>query len=149
APHSPTYERLIRAARSEGLAGATVLQGTMGLGSRGIIQRSAWSLVEHVPIIVEIVDSGERIAAFVEETLPAIMVGGMVTLERASVMMYRRRYRDAPEKLSLGALLAPLSTVPRIRPRDPMKINENGVLLRIFVGASDRFEGKPLSDAIV
>ncbi|MGE5192873.1 MAG: DUF190 domain-containing protein [Deltaproteobacteria bacterium] len=148
-PHSPTYERLVRAARSEGLAGATVLRGLVGVGSHGVIKRSAWSLVEHVPIIVEIVDSGERIAAFVEETLPKIMVGGMVTLERASVMMYRHRNRDVPNKLSLGALLAPLSTLPRIRPRGSMKINENGVLLRIFIGASDKFEGKPLFEAIV
>src|SRR5579864_4799976 len=87
APHSPTYERLVRSARSEGLAGATVLRGRMGLGSRGLIKRSTWSVIEHVPIIVEIVDSGERIAPFVEETLPQLMVGGMVTLERANVMM--------------------------------------------------------------
>src|SRR5579871_2107254 len=102
-PHSPTYQRLVRSARSEGLAGATVLRGKMGLGSHGLIQRSTWSIVEHVPIIVEIVDAGERIAPFVEETLPKIMVGGMVTLERANVMMYRHRDHDVPNKLALGA----------------------------------------------
>src|SRR5579872_573747 len=149
APHSPTYERLVRCARSEGLAGATVLRGKMGLGSRGLIKRSAWAIVEHVPIIVEIVDSGERIARFVEETLPKHMLGGMITLERASVMMYRQRMHDVPNKLALGALLAPLSTLPRIRPRGPMTINENGVLLRVFIGDSDKFEGKPLPEAIV
>jgi PII-like signaling protein len=148
-PRSPTYERLVRAARDKGLAGATVLRGLLGLGSQGVIQRSAWSLAEHVPIIVEIVDSGERIAAFVEETLPGIMIGGMVTLERANVMMYRQRNHDVANKLTLGELLAPLSTLPRIQPRGTMQINENGVLLRVFIGASDKFEGKPLSEAIV
>jgi PII-like signaling protein len=149
APHAPTYQRLVQSARSEGLAGATVLRGKMGLGSHGLIKRSTWSIVEHVPMIVEIVDAGERIVSFVEETLPKLMVGGMVTLERASVMMYRRRDHDVPNKLTLGALLAPLSTLPQIRPRGLMKINENGVLLRVFIGGSDKFEGKPLYEAIV
>jgi hypothetical protein len=149
APHSPTYERLVRAARSAGLAGATVLRGIAGLGSRGFTKRSSWSLAEHVPIIVEIVDTGDRIAAFVQDTLPNVMVGGMVTLERASIMMYRQRDHGAANQLSLGDLLAPLSTLPRITPRDTMQINENGVLLRVFIGSSDKFGGQPLYEAIL
>jgi PII-like signaling protein len=155
APHTPTFERLVRAARKEHLAGATVLRGIYGLGSHGVIKQSAWSIVGHVPIIVEIVDSGERILSFVEGPLEQIMVHGMVTLERANVMLYRDRKHDEPRTLALGSLLEPLSTLPRIAERariaegGRMKVNEHGILLRIFVGESDRFANKRLYEAIV
>ena len=49
APHAPTYERIIKVARNEKLAGATVIRGILGVGNRGIIPASNWSVVEHVP----------------------------------------------------------------------------------------------------
>jgi uncharacterized protein len=155
APHTPTFERLVKAARKEHLAGATVLRGILGFGSHGLIKRSVWSIVGHVPVIVEIVDSGERILSFVEGPLEQIMVHGMVTLERANVMLYRDRKHDEPRALTLGGLLKPLSTLPRIAERAQiaeggrMKVNEHGILLRIFVGESDRFANKRLYEAIV
>jgi PII-like signaling protein len=149
APHTPTFERLVKAARKERLAGATVLRGILGFGSHGMIKRSAWSIVGHVPIIVEIVDSGDRILSFVEGPLEQIMVHGMVTLERANVMLYRDRKHDQPSTLALGSLLKPLSTLPRFAERGRMKVNEHGILLRIFIGESDRFANQRLYDAIV
>ena len=149
APHAPTYERIIKAAREEKLAGATVIRGILGAGYHGIIQPSTWSIVEHIPVIVEIVDSGEKIAKFVQGALDQIMVGGMITLERAAVMMYRDRAQDGPNSFNLAAVLKPLSTLPTILPGSNMKIGENGVLLRVFTGESDRFEHKPLYEAIV
>jgi|SRR5665213_209922 len=148
-PHTPTYERVIKAARNKGLAGATVLRGIMGLGSHGLIQRSAWSIVEHVPVIVEIVDCGPRISEFVSDDLDRCLIGGMATLERASVMMYRQRSHDQPTTLSLAAAQQPRSTLPHIQPRTRMTINDNGVLLRVFIGESDQFQGKPLHEVIV
>jgi uncharacterized protein len=148
-PHTPTYERILRAARSEGMAGATTLRGILGLGTHGTIQRSVWSLVEHVPVIVEIVDSAEKITTFIEQSLSQLLLHGLATLERANVMMYRHRASDEPNKLSLGALLTPLSTVPRIQAREHMTINEDGVLLRVFIGESDQHQGHPLYKAIV
>ncbi|HEX4144848.1 MAG TPA: DUF190 domain-containing protein [Pirellulales bacterium] len=148
-PHTPTYERIFRAARNDGMAGATTLRGILGLGTRGMIERSAWSLTEHVPVIVEIVDSAEKITSFIDRSLDTLMLHGLATLERARVMMYRHRADEEPNKLNLGALLAPLSTVPQIQMREHMKVNENGVLLRIFIGQSDRHEGRPLYKAIV
>jgi uncharacterized protein len=65
------------------------------------------------------------------------------------VMMYRHRADDGPNQLNLGALLTPLSTVPRIPARKHMQTNENGVLLRVFIGQSDQHEGRPLYQAIV
>jgi hypothetical protein len=149
-PRAPTYERLVKAARKEGLAGATVIRGTLGAGYHGVIeQASAFSWIEHLPIIVEIVDSSERIAKFVSTTLDQILVGGMVTLERAAVMMYRPGSDKNPGKLELLNELTPLSTMPKIQPGPHMKINENGVLLRIFIGTSDTYQHKPLYAQIV
>jgi uncharacterized protein len=149
APHTPTFERLVQAARKERLAGATVLRGILGYGSHGVIKQSAWSFVAHVPVIVEFVDSSERVLGFVDGPLEQIMSHGMITLERANVMLYRDRRHDEPRTLTLGALLQPLSTLPRIAERGRMKVNEQGVLLRIFIGESDRFANQRLYDAIV
>jgi len=148
-PHTPTHERLVKAARHEGLAGATVLRGIMGTGAHGIIKRSAWSFVEHVPVIVEIVDTSERILRFVDGPVAQVMHNGMLTLERANVMLYRHGKHPQPTNLQLGGLLKPLSTLPKVEEKGQMRVNENGVLLRVFIGESDRFENKPLYEAIV
>jgi hypothetical protein len=149
APMMSTSERIVAAARTGNLAGATVLRGIMGAGFHGIIRQSNWGIAQHVPVIVEIVDSAEKISAFVNGPLSEIMVNGMLTLERAAVMMYRRRAQSEPNRLQLAAALAPLSTVPLIQPGSHMSIKEDGVLLRAFIGESDKFEHKPLYEAIV
>ncbi|HEY2587855.1 MAG TPA: DUF190 domain-containing protein [Tepidisphaeraceae bacterium] len=153
APHTPTHERIVAAARNEGLAGATVIRGILGAGYHGILKPSRWSLVDRVPMIVEIVDTAERIAAFIRGPLDRIMVGGMLTLERAAVSMYRPRSRGVAAAvhtpLRVAGEVRPLSTLPEIQPGAHMTTNPNGVLLRVFIGESDRFEGKPLYEAIV
>src|SRR6266404_1407656 len=80
-PHVPTWELLVRAARKGGLAGATVLQGIVGLGSRGFARQSNWTLVQQVPVIVEIVDDAASIGAFVRGPMNELMRTGMATLE--------------------------------------------------------------------
>ena len=149
APHSPTYERIVQAARKAGLSGATVLRGILGFGSHGTTKASVWSLVQHVPIIVEIVDSAQQIVDFMECPLEHALLHGMITLERAHVMLCRQRGHDEPNSLTLGTAVTPLSTLPRIQASSRMNINENGVLLRVFVGDSDKFEKQPLYEAIV
>lgn len=150
APHTPTYERLITAARSAQLAGATVFRGIMGFGDHGIIEASSWHIVEHVPVIVEIVDSAEKIKSFIEGPMDQHMIAGVATLERANVMLYRHRSADPPGALKLGPLLRPLSTLPEFHVSPHMTISNNGVLLRIFIGDSDRSpENKPLHEAII
>ena len=148
-PHSPTFEELVRAGRKFGLAGATVLRGVLGFGAQGTIGRSKWSLVEHVPVILETVDSAERIQAFIHGPVEKIMRRGMITLERANVMMYRHRGQDRANNFHLGALLEPLSTVPQITPGGHMQTSDTGVLLRVFIGDSDRHQNMPLYEAIV
>ena len=149
APFAPTYERIIKAARREGLSGATVLKGIMGYGSRGAIEASAWTLTEHVPVIVELVDSGERVVHFINRSLNDQIMSGMATLERAAVMRYTHRASAPSDPLELSKMLDPLSTLPRIEPRDHMTTNTDGILLRVFIGEADRHEHQPLYEAIL
>jgi uncharacterized protein len=158
APLTPTYQLVLKAARAQGLAGCTVLQGIIGFGASGITQASGWKLIEHVPVIVEIVDDAERIGQFVQGILVDLLApptaGGVITLERANVMMYRQRRSESRAAMRLGPMLEPLSTLSTLakpRVRGPMVINENGVLLRVFIGESDRDKDthKPLYEAIV
>jgi PII-like signaling protein len=148
-PYEPTHARLVGEARRRRMAGATVLRGVLGLGRRGWIRPHPWSLPRHEPVIVEIVDRPERIAAFVRQVLGKVMIDGMATLERAAVLMYRHRQQNEPADLALASALHPLSTLPPIGQEDNMTIDESGILLRVFIGESDRFEGKPLYEAIV
>ncbi|HMB95681.1 MAG TPA: DUF190 domain-containing protein, partial [Tepidisphaeraceae bacterium] len=148
-PHLPTYLRLFKAARNERLAGCTILRGIMGFGTHDLIKASAWSLTKHEPIIIEMVDSGDRIEKFIDGPMSQLMIGGTATLERASVMMYRHRKHDDPNNFKLAYQQKPLSTIPRITARPNMTINEDGVLLRIFAGESDKLDNKPLHEAIL
>jgi PII-like signaling protein len=140
---------IVKAAISRGMAGATVLEGILGAGRRGVIRESTLSIAKHVPMIVEIVDTAPKIADFISESVNQLMIGGMLTLERAAVIMYRPRSPSPPGKLALAGSLEPLSTVPDIQLGANMTINESGVLLRVFIGESDKFENKPLYEAIV
>jgi uncharacterized protein len=149
APHLPTYERLLHAARKDKLAGATVLRGIMGAGYHSIIKESHWSPVQHIPIILEIVDSPEKILRFISGYLDTEMIGGLATLERAAVLTYRHRHHDPPRKLTLASSSEPLSTIPKLQPENPMRFTENGILIRIFIGESDKFHGQPLHESIV
>jgi uncharacterized protein len=150
-PRLPTHQRLVKAARAAKLAGATVLQGIAGTGYHSASKKGIWSILDRSPIIVEIVDSPEKIAAFVEHQLREIMTDGVVTLERAAIMMYRHRKTENPPTLRLADMLQPLSTVPHIGTESDstMEIQENGILLRVFIGESDRSGGQPLYEVIL
>ena len=86
----PLYEWIVLKAREHGLAGATVLRGMMGFGAK---TRQIYSfrfdvLSEDLPIIVEIVDTTEKVESFLELIEPRIKAG-LVTLEKAKVKVYR------------------------------------------------------------
>ena len=87
----PLYEWIVRKARQDGLAGATVLRGLEGFGAHSRVHTAKiLRLSSDLPIVVEIVDSAEKIEAF----LPAIdaAVGeGMATVEKVEVHFYRSR----------------------------------------------------------
>ena len=80
----PLYEALILKAREAHLAGATVLRGPLGFGHGSRIHSAKiLRLSADLPIVVEIVDSEEKIQDFLP-TVDAMMNGGMVTLEKVT-----------------------------------------------------------------
>ena len=149
APHEPTYRRILKAARAQGLTGCTVLEGIYGAGTNGLLAPSAWAVVRHLPVIMEIVDSAPRIAQFVEGTLSELLEYGLATLERASVIIYRHGAADAGTLPPLPGSIIPLSTLPLIQPRPNMTSNDDGILLRVFIGESDHIGKQPLYEAVV
>ena len=92
----PLYESIVLKAREAGLAGATVLRGAMGFGASSRLHTSKiLRLSADLPLIIEIVDTEEKINAFLP-TLDRMIGGGMVTLEKVRVIHYR--HGDKPTK---------------------------------------------------
>ncbi len=85
----PLYEWIVRQARERGLAGATVLRGVEGFGAHSRLHTAKiLRLSEDLPIVIEIVDSKEKIEAF----LPVIdgsIPEGLATLEKVQIRLYR------------------------------------------------------------
>ena len=87
--HKPLYEAIVLKAREMHLGGATVLRGPMGFGKSSRMDTAKiLRLSMDLPIVIEMVDSEERIQAFLP-ALEEMMSGGMVTLERVQVVEYR------------------------------------------------------------
>jgi hypothetical protein len=85
----PLYEVIVEEARRRGLAGATVLRGTLGFGANSRIHTAKiLRLSEDLPMVVEIVDQQDKIAAFLPE-LDNMISEGLVTLEKVRVIAYR------------------------------------------------------------
>lgn len=85
----PLYEWLVLQAREQGLAGATVLRGLMGFGAHSRIHTfKIERLSEDMPIVVEIVDTQEKLEQFLTLIDPAI-AEGLATLEKVRVRFYR------------------------------------------------------------
>lgn len=91
----PLHEWIVRTAREHGLAGATVLRGLTGFGARSRLHTAKiLRLSTDLPIVVEIVDTEEKIESF----LPAVdeAIGeGLATVERVEVRFYRSGKTDA------------------------------------------------------
>jgi len=87
--HRPLYEAIVLKAREMHLAGATVLRGPMGFGKSSRLHTAKiLRLSMDLPLVIEIVDSEEKIQQFLP-VLDQMMTGGLVTLERARVIDYR------------------------------------------------------------
>ena len=85
----PLYEAIMLKARERGLAGATVLRGLAGFGAKSRIHTAKiLRLSEDLPIVVEIVDAPEKIAAILPE-LDTMVGEGLITLENVRVIAYR------------------------------------------------------------
>ncbi|HRY30000.1 MAG TPA: DUF190 domain-containing protein [Elusimicrobiota bacterium] len=85
----PLYEAIVHLAKKEGMAGATVLKGFLGFGCKSHMHTAKiLRLSEDLPIVIEIVDSEEKIAAFLPH-LDEMVREGLITLEKANVILYR------------------------------------------------------------
>ncbi|MBZ5695716.1 MAG: DUF190 domain-containing protein [Acidobacteriia bacterium] len=83
------YEAIVELLRRENLSGATVLRGVGGYGSSSVYHTDkVLRLSQDLPIVIEVVESAERI----EQILPRLdemIGGGLVTLEKVRVILYR------------------------------------------------------------
>jgi PII-like signaling protein len=85
----PLYEEIVLLARKEGMAGATAIKGFMGFGCKSHLHTAKiLRLSEDLPVIVEIVDSEDKINGFLPKLDEAVKEG-LITLEKAHVVMYR------------------------------------------------------------
>jgi uncharacterized protein len=82
--HSPLYEMVVYAAKRYGLAGATVLKGSMGFGSSSVVRSvKFWEITEKLPVVIEIVDEADKIEKFTEKIVPwfkKLRYGCMITV---------------------------------------------------------------------
>ncbi len=85
----PLYEAIVRVLRERHFAGATVFRGIMGFGaSAGVHTEKVLRLSLDLPLVIECVDTEEKIQT-VLPVLDEMIGGGLITLERARVIMYR------------------------------------------------------------
>ena len=90
-PHKglPLYEAILLTLREAGCAGATVVRGIAGFGpSAKLHTGKVLRLSSDLPVIVEVVDDEEKLQRILPE-LDEMMGGGLITLERAQVILYR------------------------------------------------------------
>lgn len=85
---SPLYEAIVLKAREQHLAGATVLRGPMGFGASSRLHTTKiLRLSEDLPLVIEIVDSEEKVNAFLP-MLDGMMTSGLITMEKVQVLQY-------------------------------------------------------------
>jgi PII-like signaling protein len=88
---APLYVAIVEKARETHLAGATVLRGPLGFGHSSRLHKGhLLPLTQDLPVVVEIVDSEDKIDAFLP-VLDGMMESGLVTLEKVKVLHYGRR----------------------------------------------------------
>ncbi len=88
ADHRPLYEAIVLKAREMHLAGATVLRGPMGFGHSSVLHTTKIvRLSQDLPLVIEIVDSEEKINTFVD-AIEGMMGSALVTTEMVKVVQY-------------------------------------------------------------
>jgi PII-like signaling protein len=90
----PLYKAIVELLRERGYAGATVLRGIMGFGASGHVSNAHMEIMSYdLPIVVECVETQERIETILPE-IDAMVDAGLITLERAKVILYRPHVSD-------------------------------------------------------
>jgi uncharacterized protein len=104
----PLYEAIVELLRSRHYAGCTVLRAVMGFGATAHLRTDRIEVLSlDLPIVIECVETEERIAAILPE-IDHMIEGGLITLERAKVIMYRANVppeqRSGSWEMDLGGL---------------------------------------------
>ncbi len=91
--NQPMYEAIVYEAKKQGLSGATVTRGIMGFGANSRVHTTKLlDLSSDLPLVVEIVDTEEKIRVFtqvIENWFEESRSGGLITLEKVEVIRYR------------------------------------------------------------
>ncbi|WP_416984822.1 DUF190 domain-containing protein [Streptomyces sp. T028] len=100
--HKPLYSEIVHRAHAAGLAGASVFHGVEGFGASSLIHTSRLlSLSEDLPVAVVIVDTEERVQAFLPQ-LDELVTEGLVVLDECHVIKYAGRGRNQDEPDTKG-----------------------------------------------
>lgn len=84
--HRPLYSEIVHRAHAAGLAGASVFRGIEGFGASSLVHTARLlSLSEDLPVSVVIVDTAERVRAFLPE-LDGLVDGGLIVLDECEVV---------------------------------------------------------------
>lgn len=101
--HRPVFTEIVHRAHRAGLAGATVVHGIEGYGASSRIHTTRiLSLAEDLPVVITIVDTHERIEAFLPE-LDELVIGGLVIMDDCTVIRYVADPRGGPAAEPTGA----------------------------------------------
>jgi hypothetical protein len=91
--YTPLYQAIVYAAHRNGLAGATVVKGIMGYGGSSEVHSAGfWETNEKLPVVVEIIDTEQKIESFVKIITPylaSINQGCLVTIQDVHVTTYK------------------------------------------------------------
>lgn len=89
--HRSLYEAIVELLRKEEFAGATVIRGIAGFGAHSVYHADKiLRLSTDLPIVIEVVDSQEKLDAIMPRIDEMMSGGGMITLEKATVIRYTR-----------------------------------------------------------
>ena len=130
------YRAVIEAALEAGLAGATALRGPLSYGSRQLNFEFNVDAPGNLPMVVEIIDSADKIEAFLPQ-LDSMIGSGLVTLEMVRMARLGRRTSGALE-FSLGNEAPSAPSPGQLKEEAQMEVPHEAVLLRIFTGNDDR-----------
>ncbi|WP_328689885.1 DUF190 domain-containing protein [Streptomyces caniferus] len=88
--HKPLYAEIVHRAFEAGLAGASVFRGIEGFGSSGVVHtQRLLSLSEELPVAIVVVDTEERVRAFLPQLEELLTDGGLVTLDPCEMLSFR------------------------------------------------------------
>ena len=87
----PLWEMILKKAKSEGMAGATVFKGVSGIGVQGDIHTfNVWSISQKLPLVIELIDDESKIDSFLEQ-IDTMIEEGITTLSDTEVIRYKSK----------------------------------------------------------